>query len=296
MYILDPVTHETIWGGNRIIKNDNIHKIGHLYLVNGNKGLSNIILNGRFKGKKLEDVFPIIKDEMNVSEYDTFPLTIAIVDATKNLSIQVHPDDMAARELEGKKVGKEESWLFLQAPKNGWIYAGCECGSRDEVKNAVVDGKMEEITTHFSMDEDGYVCVQPGTLHAMTAGSLVFEIEYGSDYTYRFFDYNRVDEQGNARELHIEKALKAIRFDTSLRKKYLTNNKWQREQNYELCVYEGINKYRNESDRIECLSIIKGSGLVEGCWLHDYMSVIMLPDEEISKVDCEKIIVTRLVK
>ena len=98
MYILEPVYHETVWGGDRLKRftGENNHfkaKIGHLYLIDGHEQMANEILNGDDKGQTLREVFEQEKGNWGLSQYAEFPLTIALVDALDNLSIQVHPDE-----------------------------------------------------------------------------------------------------------------------------------------------------------------------------------------------------------
>lgn len=281
MFILEPVIHETIWGGNKLQRytEDNTKKTGHLYMVNGHEKLSNPVINGVYAGKTLRDVFAAEKVNWGMACFDEFPLTIALVDASENLSIQVHPDDVTAERLENRKIGKTESWLFLDGPVEGWIYGGCHSTKREQIVEAVQDGKMEEITAHFPVKSGDYVCVKAGTLHAMTAGSLVYEIEYGSDFTYRFYDYNRIDSNGRMRELHISKAIEAIKPEEVLRSLPVTSSQWISEQHYEICWLENVSCYQNKGGQLELLSIIDGEGRYEDTVIKGGMSVILLPGE-----------------
>ena len=153
MIILEAVIHETVWGGNRLntfAERDHAGtdavKTGHLYLLNGHKGLSNRVLNGAHAGATLEQIFPIEKRNWGMEEYGQFPLTIALVDARENLSIQVHPDAPTAERLEHETRGKTESYIFLEEPADGWIYAGCTCGSGEELETAVDSGRTVSYT------------------------------------------------------------------------------------------------------------------------------------------------------
>lgn len=300
MYILKPVYHETIWGGNRLkrfIEEKKIlnGKTGHLYLVDGHDQMSNEVLNGIYKGQTLREVFKCEKRNWNLSQYVEFPLTIALVDALDNLSIQVHPDDIAAASIEGKKIGKTESWFFLEAPEAGWIYAGCRCKNLGDLREAVSMGRMEEITNRVPIQKEDYICIQAGTLHAMTKGSLVYEIEYGSDFTYRFYDFNRVDAEGNERKLHVEKAIQSIKINNSAKPKALKKGEWIREEAYEICVKKNVKLYKNNSGCLECLSVLNGNGCAEGQRLTGGMGVILMPGEQIEG-NLEQFIVARLVK
>lgn len=297
MYILEPIFHETLWGGKKLqgYTRKDYDRIGHMYIINGHADMSNIIKNGSEHGRTLKQVFSEKKGQWNMEEYEEFPLTIALVDASRNLSIQVHPDDKVAEKLEGKRVGKTESWLFLDAPISGWIYAGCYCDTTEQVGQAVRDRRMEEITSHFSISQMDYVTVQPGTLHAMTEGSFVYEIEYGSDYTYRFYDYNRVDEQGNTRGLHIEKAMQAIIPGQEIKKRELSwGSDWIAEDCYEIKCFSDIDYYENAGKEIECIAMVNGSGYADGCHISSGMGILLFPNEKLEQLTAQQVIAARI--
>lgn len=295
MYIFDSLVHETIWGGDALKKYKNAQgKIGHLYLVNGHKNLSTPILNGEFKNQFLSDVFPIKKTEWLMQEYDEFPLTIALVDAHNDLSIQVHPDNECAKMLENKEIGKTESWIFLKEPNLGWIYGGCTKSSIKDVQNALDTNKINDVTAHFDVKKLDCVTIHAGTLHSMTSGSVVYEIEYGSDFTYRFYDFERTDEKGNKRELHTEKALKAIKPTLKPVKENVQNDKWIFTDVYEICYKTNISFYINKSNKVEILTVLQGNGFCDGVQVQSGMSILLLPFEKIENVNFLETIIARL--
>lgn len=298
MYILEPIAHNTIWGGKRLGKYiaDSPMRLGHLYMVNGHKGMSNVILNGTYQGMTLHELFEIQKENWKMEEYKEFPLTVALVDARENLSIQVHPDDEIAEQIENEKIGKTESWIFLEPPLTGWIYAGCRCKTNAMLKKAIANGEIEQITDHLNIAKNDYMRVDAGTLHAMTAGSLVYEIEYGSDYTYRFYDYDRKDQDGNTRELHIEKALRAIHPEIRPTVKKVSSGIWISEKKYEICKRTNINSYKNDSTTLECISLLEGSGKCDNCDVRGGMSILLLPGEGVTDLTIHDAIIARLKK
>lgn len=298
MYILKPVLHETIWGGNRLIRYTDIKdkKIGHLYMVNGHEEMSNTLLNGPDKGHTLWEIFQKNRSLWNLSEFEEFPLTIALVDASDDLSIQVHPDDEIAELLEKKKIGKKESWIFLEAPAAGWIYGGCECDSIEEIRNTLSEGKIQEIAGHLPTYQDSYVCMEAGTLHAMTRGSLVYEIEYGSDFTYRFYDYDRIDAKGKKRELHLEKAICSIKPQNIPHVVTGKNSQWISEDVYEVVRRDKLFNYINQGTEMECISILDGVGKCDGIRVSGGMSILLLPGEKIENVQFKDIVIARLVR
>lgn len=256
MISLKPLIHETIWGGTRLRKyvDDDSNTIGHLYLVNGHSNMSNIVDDGEYDGVSLWELFLMKKALWGMEEFEEFPLTVALVDATDSLSIQVHPSADAAYKIEGKKWGKEESWLFLEASQSGWIYAGCRATCMNDVEKAIEELQMERITDRALIKKGDYVCIKPGMLHAMTAGCITFEVEFGSDFTYRFYDYNRRNNLGEARELHIEKAKKSLSIGKKPEIQHPEIGKWLKEENYEMALLANIEGYTNGSDVAEIIS------------------------------------------
>ena len=185
MLVLKPMFHDTIWGGPRLsrfteAKGDSV---GHFYSAFCREGISNEILNGAYKGRHLNDVFPLLKEEMGMEEYEYFPLTISLTEADLDLSIQVHPSDKVAREIEHRGRGKRESWYFLEAPDNGLLINGCTVKDKEEVRKLLDQEKYMDILDSIPVKVGDYVFVEPGTLHAISAGSLVYEIEEGSERT-----------------------------------------------------------------------------------------------------------------
>lgn len=281
MLILKPIVHETIWGGPRIAKMTGAEsrKIGHLYSVFCREGISNEILFGTWKGKHLNDVFPLWRNEFGMGKYPFFPLTLAITEADENLSIQVHPDDSAANRIEHKARGKRESWYFLEAPSSGSIYNGCLCKDEAMKETLLQEGRYLDMADRLPVSPGDYVFVEPGTIHSITAGSMVYEIEEGADFTYRFYDFDRVGPDGCPRELHIEKASAAldIRKKSSVRR--YESTMWIEEETYSTRKLTACSRYENESHTVECLTLIDGDALCGGGKIEPGMTVMLWPSE-----------------
>ena len=284
MLILKPVAHETIWGGKILTKyfSTPYEKIGHMYTLFDDKKFSNVILNGKHKGKTFHEYFIANKKSFGLEKFEYFPLVLAIVEAAENLSLQVHPDDAAAKEIENAPYGKNESWYFLRAPYSGEIYNGSKIFSLDEVKRFINEGRAAEIPDTLKVDSGDYVFVAAGTLHAITAGALVYEIEENAEYTYRFYDFDRVDDAGNKRQLHIEQALKALKPKLkSVAKKYdgeIT------ERLYTTKLLNKVEDYQNVSGTLECLTLLDENfnTQIEGVKINFGMTIVLEPEEKIS--------------
>jgi len=260
MLILKRIVHNTIWGGSKIGRLTGVegNSIGHLYSLYCREGLSNEILNGEWKGKCLNEVFPLFKKGFNFEDCDYFPLTLALTEANENLSIQVHPNDKIANSLEHKARGKRESWFFIDSPTSGSIINGCTCQDKEQEISMIERGQFMAMADSLPVKTGDYVFVEPGTLHAITAGSLVFEIEEGADFTYRFYDYDRIDANGNKRELHIDKATSAL--DINLKSEIKSYSKGEiKEQTYSTKLISNTDVYVNESGTLECFTLVTGS-------------------------------------
>ena len=286
MLILKRIVHNTIWGGPKISSLAGVDgdSIGHLYSLYCREGVSNEILSGQWKGKCLNEVFPLFRDEFKMSSCEYFPLTLALTEARDNLSIQVHPNDEAACALEHKARGKRESWYFIDAPTSGTIINGCTCHDKAQEKLMIEQGQFMAMADTLPVKVGDYVFVEPGTLHAITAGSLVFEIEEGADFTYRFYDYDRTDSQGNKRELHVEKATSAL--DIHLKSKVKSYDGQEiKEKTYTTKLINDTDFYINESGSLECFTLVKGSVNCENIDVPCGSTILMWPEEKLDTRD-----------
>lgn len=282
MLILDTVPHETIWGGEKLLPyvEGDFKKIGHLYSLCCEKGLENHILNGAYRGKPFQAYFEDNKQKFGLGAYDEFPLIIALVEAKDNLSIQVHPDDVVAGEEEGAAYGKNESWYFLEPPKSGKIFNGCLLRDKETICQKLNQGEYMSVVDYLDVKQGDYVYVEAGTLHALATGAFLYEIEENSPWTYRFYDFDRMDANGNKRELHTEKALKALKPELKSKRIHLGEQEIE-ERRYFLRKVEGENAYKNKSNTLECLTLIKGDFLAEGIRGTTGTTAVLEPGESI---------------
>ena len=280
MIILNTVAHETIWGGQRLLpyaKGEHPN-IGHLYSLCCEKGLENRIMNGSFKGKVFQEYFLSIRDKYGLSRYDEFPLIIALVEPKMDLSIQVHPDDEMAIGEEHAQYGKNESWYFLEQPNSGAIYDGCLAKDKEEFKEKLLQDDVLSVVDKLPVNKGDYVYVEAGTLHALTAGSFLYEIEENSPWTYRMYDYNRTNSKGEKRELHIDKAFRALKPGKKS-VAYPMGEGYIEERRYTLRKLLELQEYRNDSNTLECVTFIEGGGRVEEIEISTGMTVVLEPGE-----------------
>ena len=287
MLVIKPIIHETIWGGNRLAKycQSTSQNIGHLYSLISNGNFESEILNGTYKGQLFKTYFDKNKARLNLNQYDRFPFLVALVDASDDLSLQVHPNDKVAKELENVDFGKNESFYFLEAPKSGKIFMGCKAENLQDLQEKIALGQIEAILNYLPIKIGDYVYIEAGTIHALSAGSLVYEIEENCEATYRIYDFDRVDKNGKKREIHLDSALKSICLNKkSTPKRYSGEIK---ERFYSTQLFENQSNYTNLSQTIECLTFLSQETLLnkttqtEKFALKKGSTIVLEPNESI---------------
>jgi mannose-6-phosphate isomerase len=242
-----PFYLEKIWGGNRLKtllnKNyGNLPNCGESWELSGVEGYDSVVENGFLKGNTLSELIEIyMGDLVGDKMYDKFgiefPLLIKFIDAQDDLSIQVHPNDKLSKERHNA-FGKTEMWYVVDAENGALINSGFNQPlTKEKYLQHLENGKLTDLL-HFDKTKIGDVFFIPaGRVHAIGKGALVAEIQQTSDVTYRIFDYNRKDAQGNERELHTDLALDAIDFSYS--DEYKTKYKTEENKSVEIvsCNY-----------------------------------------------------------
>ena len=168
--------------------------------------------DGAYAGMLLSSLWTEHHELFGAAEGDRFPLLIKFLDAAKDLSIQVHPDDAYAAEHEGGSLGKCECWYVLHADPNATIVVGQRAKSPEEFARLVEEGRWSELLNEVPVHAGDFFQIAPGTVHAIKGGTMVLETQQSSDITYRVYDYDRVQADGTKRELHLQKSLDVIDF------------------------------------------------------------------------------------
>ncbi|MDE6189167.1 MAG: class I mannose-6-phosphate isomerase [Clostridia bacterium] len=214
-----PSTVQTVWGGTRLMgkwnkcsEGENIAESWELSCHE--KGESKVI-NGEYANCTLSKVIkqnPEFVGERGKA-FDFFPVLIKFIDSKDDLSIQVHPSDEYALKNEGE-FGKTEMWYVVECDKGSGVYCGFkEPIDKSTLEKALNDGNITDYLNYIEVKKGDCLFIPSGTVHAICGGLLICEVQQNSSLTYRLFDYNRTDKQGNRRELHIDKALQVT--DTS---------------------------------------------------------------------------------
>jgi len=223
-FLLQPVLKEKLWGGNRLVtqlgKNASPDiPIGESWEISDRSDGSSRISNGPLSGKTLQECIRMYPSEIlgptlaRTGQY--LPLLYKYIDATADLSVQVHPDAAYCNRNPGLYIEpKNECWYILDAPKNAALIVGLQPGvTKNEIQQSIAAGTLLDHLYRLPIQKDDMISIPAGMVHAITAGTLLCEIQQNSDTTFRIFDYNRTDKNGSPRELHIDQALQAIQYN-----------------------------------------------------------------------------------
>jgi mannose-6-phosphate isomerase len=218
----EPILKERIWGGQKLKsllnKNSTSPNIGESWELSDVGGDTSIVSNGNLKGQSLKELLNIYgKDLVGHKNYkifgNKFPLLIKFIDAKDDLSIQLHPNDELAAKRHNS-FGKTEMWYIMQAEKDSNLIVGFNQKVTPELYLKHLENKtLPEILNYEKVTSGDTYFIEVGRIHAIGAGVLLAEIQQTSDVTYRIYDWDRKDAQGNERELHNDLALDAIDFD-----------------------------------------------------------------------------------
>ena len=222
--LFEPVLKDYIWGGRNLetrlgrkLPADTI--IAETWEIAAHKDGTATVSNGEHAGKLLtqlleEQGLDLIGNRSKWAyDRNLFPLLIKILDANRNLSVQVHPNDDYALEHEGNELGKTEMWVVLHAEPGSDVILGVAEGTTPELfKQAIAEGRLEPFMNRIPVKTGDHINVPAGSLHAIMGGLLIAEIQQNSNTTYRVYDWNRVGHDGKPRPLHVDKALDVTNF------------------------------------------------------------------------------------
>lgn len=218
-FLLTPTLHVKVWGGRKLetvlqkpLATDEPY--GESWELHDTSIITNGALSGRTLGDVLAEYGTALVGEGN-DPAEGFPLLAKLLDASDWLSIQVHPDDTQANELEGLPRGKTEAWIILDSEPGAQLVIGMEAGtSQASMAQAIRENKLEEMIVYANVVPGDVLYIPAGTVHAIGPGILLYEIQQSSDTTYRLYDWGRMGLDGNPRELHIDKGVQVSNLAT----------------------------------------------------------------------------------
>lgn len=203
---LKGVFKEKIWGGSKLESQYDYaipsSKTGELWAISAHENGPSTVMNGEFQGKTLNELWQSSPELFGNPDENVFPLLTKIIDAEDDLSVQVHPDDDYGLEKEGE-LGKTECWYILAADEGSEIIYGHHAQTTDELEEMITQGDWDNLLRRIPVKAGDFFYVPSGTIHAIGSGIMILETQQSSDTTYRVYDYDRVQDDGDLRDLHI---------------------------------------------------------------------------------------------
>ncbi|MDP7978352.1 mannose-6-phosphate isomerase, class I [Bacillus sp. WLY-B-L8] len=210
---LQPVLQERIWGGKSLEQFNyelSSESIGECWGISAHSNGLSVVRDGIYKGITLEQLWRQKRYLFGEHPSEKFPLLTKILDANRDLSVQVHPNDEFSYKYEGGGLGKTECWYIIDCKEGAQLVYGHHAYTKIEFEQMVEEGKWDELLRKVPICPGDFFYVPSGTVHALCEGTLVLETQQSSDTTYRVYDYDRIDTNGEKRALHLEKAIEVI--------------------------------------------------------------------------------------
>ncbi|MEH7380536.1 mannose-6-phosphate isomerase, class I [Bacillus sp. JJ1533] len=290
---LTPQFQERIWGGTKLrtefgypIESD---LTGECWAVSAHPNGQSTVSQGLYEGKTLGELWKEQRELFGNMEGDVFPLLTKILDANNDLSIQVHPNDAYANEHENGELGKTECWYVIDCKDDAEIIYGHTAQTKEQFIEMIENGEWNQLLSRVKVKPGDFFYVPSGTIHALCSGVLILETQQSSDTTYRVYDYDRVDQNGLKRELHIQKSIDVstiphedatvkpsvenipgATITTFVNEQYFSVYKWE---------VEGSASFQQDKTFLIC-SVLNGSGGIvtnEGTYLIEKGNHFILP-------------------
>lgn len=271
---LEPEFKERIWGGTGLKEfNYDIPSdiTGECWGISAHPNGPNKIKNGKHQGKTLDQVWIEDKALFGNPKAHTFPLLTKILDANDKLSVQVHPNDDYALKHEGE-YGKTECWYILDAKTDAEIIYGVNTTDSNELNEMIDNRAFDQLFKRVKVQPGDFYYVPAGTVHAIGEGIQILETQQSSDTTYRIYDYDRTDKDGNQRALHLEQSKAVIQLNdnspnsTPISKNIQGQKYTQFVSNtfFTVARWEISGKLNYDLSRdYELISIVEGRGTIE---------------------------------
>ena len=210
---LQSTMHEKIWGGTRLRDQFGYaipsEQTGEYWAISAHPNGVSIVENGPYAETPLDKLYKEHRELFGNREEEVFPLLTKILDANDWLSVQVHPDDAYGLQHEGE-LGKTECWYIIAADEGAEIVYGHTAQTREALADLIHQGDWDQLLTRVPVKAGDFFYVPSGTMHAIGEGILILETQQSSDTTYRVYDFDRKDDQGKLRELHLDKSIDVL--------------------------------------------------------------------------------------
>jgi len=214
--IFQPVFRDYMWGGRRLERLFGRRLppgiVAESWEISAHPSAPTAVANWPYSGVPLPDLTAQLGDRLlgtrarGTTARDRFPLLVKLLDATRDLSVQVHPDDAYGLEHEGE-LGKTECWYIIDADKDAEIIYGHNAQSKEQFSGMIAEGNWDGLLRHVKVKKGDFFFVPSGTIHAIGGGITILETQQSSNTTYRVYDFDRKDDQGKTRDLHIQQSI-----------------------------------------------------------------------------------------
>lgn len=273
---ITPAYKDYLWGGTKLKeyynKKSDLDIIAESWEVSTHKDGSLLV-----EGIKLKDYIENNKGILgSKGKGDNLPILIKLIDAKNDLSIQVHPDNDYALSHEGDN-GKTEMWYIIECEEGSFLYAGVNKEmSKIELEESIKDGSITDKLNKIYIKQGDVLFINPGTIHAIGKGIVIYEIQQQSNVTYRLYDFKRKDDQGNTRELHVDKSMDVSNLkpqEWNLKEDaVLLENETQKISKLRSCKYFSVYKYDIKEEiemsitdeSIVFITLLEGEGVIKG--------------------------------
>ena len=298
-----PILKDKIWGGQRLKKNLNKKEAsgtaGESWEISGCNGSISVVSNGFLKGNDLLELIEVymgdlVGDKVFECFGIEFPLLIKFIDANDALSLQVHPGDELAASRHASN-GKTEMWYIIDADKDAELISGFNQQlDRKKFLSLLESGKINDVLNFVKASPGDVFFIPAGRVHAINAGILLAEIQQSSDITYRIHDWDRKDQTGKSRELHIDLALDAIDFNQAIQAGILYPGELNKSTALVDCQYFNVNKIDFD------ISVEKDYNLIDSFIIymctHGKIEIQYSSGEKIGLIKGETILIPAILK
>ncbi|UVD81434.1 class I mannose-6-phosphate isomerase [Mycoplasma iguanae] len=269
-----PFLKETIWAGKNlkeVFKTKN--NIGEAWLLSAIENNESICISDNFKNKNLREIFQKNPHLFNFKK--TYPNLSKIIDTDFPLSVQVHPDNEYAQKF--NSLGKEECWYVLRVNYDHPFILGYNAKNSQEAKELILNKKWDQLLKKQEVNQGDFLYVPVGQIHAIPAHATVFEMQQSSDITYRLYDYDRLDLNGEKRLLHIKESLDVLNEPENYFIKKQPNNNLVKNHLFNLNIinHEGEKKYNFLNENWIEFFVLEGEGSIDDQSLKKYDSLII---------------------
>ncbi|MGM9947293.1 class I mannose-6-phosphate isomerase [Floccifex sp.] len=283
MYKVNPISVPTLWGDQRLYDysgDKTYSSIGTLFSVCGIEQF-NCVIENQEEVTTLKEKVEQNPSLFGLLEGEQFPVIVAFDSCKDNVSFQIHPTDSYAKEKLSLPYGKSEAWYFLNEPDSKWIYAQTNT-NKENVQKAVDEKRVEDVIARIEVSNQDCIYIRSGTIHALTKGALIYEIQQATNITYRFYDYDRIDPRTNKkRDLHLQESFDNLDCDARIIKQHFSLNSQAdfREFSIEHTILN--DSFLNPSNLACVISVLRGKSSFNGIDISQGQSVIVLPHEKI---------------